>query len=112
MAIKTKQEVLDGLKKFIPDEDTSDDTLTFLKDVADTLDAGADGAAWKQKAEDIEKEWKQKYKDGNHSIYCKYGQCDFLFHPSTSFPNLLSAAKSTAIITAITRAVKKLILVI
>lgn len=63
MAIKTKQEVLDGLKKFIPDEDTSDDTLTFLKDVADTLDAGADGAAWKQKAEDVEKEWKQKYKD-------------------------------------------------
>lgn len=63
MAIKTKQEVLDGLKKFIPDEDTSDDTLTFLKDVADTLDAGADGAAWKKKAEDVEKEWKQKYKD-------------------------------------------------
>lgn len=63
MAIKTKQEVLDGLKKFIPDEDTSDDTLTFLKDVADTLDAGADGAAWKQKAEDVEKKWKQKYKD-------------------------------------------------
>ena len=63
VAIKTKQEVLDGLKKFIPDEDTSDDTLTFLKDVADTLDAGADGAAWKQKAEDVEKKWKQKYKD-------------------------------------------------
>ena len=63
MAIKTKKEVLDGLKKFIPDEDTSDDTLTFLKDVADTLDAGADGAAWKQKAEDVEKKWKQKYKD-------------------------------------------------
>ena len=63
MAIKTKQEVLDGLKKFIPDEDTSDDTLTFLKDVTDTLDAGADGAAWKQKAEDVEKKWKQKYKD-------------------------------------------------
>ena len=63
MAIKTKQEVLEGLKKFIPDEDTSDDTLTFLKDVADTLDAGADGAAWKQKAEDVEKKWKQKYKD-------------------------------------------------
>ena len=63
VAIRTKQEVLDGLKKFIPDEDTSDDTLTFLKDVADTLDAGADGAAWKQKAEDVEKKWKQKYKD-------------------------------------------------
>ena len=63
MAIKTKQEVLEGLKKFIPNEDTSDDTLAFLKDVADTLDAGADGAAWKQKAEDVEKEWKQKYKD-------------------------------------------------
>lgn len=63
VAIKTKQEVLDGLKKFIPDEDTSDDTLTFLKDVADTLDAGADGAAWKQKAEDVEKKWKQKYRD-------------------------------------------------
>ena len=39
MAIKTKQEVLDGLKKFIPNDDTSDDTLAFLQDVSDTQDA-------------------------------------------------------------------------
>lgn len=63
MAIKTKQEVLDGLKKFIPDEDTSDDTLTFLKDVADTLDAGADNVDYRQQLADNDKKWRQKYRD-------------------------------------------------
>lgn len=63
MAIKTKQEVLDGLKKFIPDEDTSDDTLTFLKDVADTLDAGAENVDYKQLLADNDKKWRQKYRD-------------------------------------------------
>lgn len=63
MAIKTKQEILDDLKKFIPDEDTSDDTLTFLKDVADTLDAGADNVDYRQQLADNDKKWRQKYRD-------------------------------------------------
>lgn len=63
MAIKTKQEVLDGLKKFIPDEDTSDDTLAFLQDVSDTLDAGAENVDYKQKLAENDKNWRQKYRD-------------------------------------------------
>lgn len=63
MAIKTKQEVLDGLKKFIPNDDTSDDTLAFLQDVSDTLDAGAENVDYKQKLADNDKRWRQKYRD-------------------------------------------------
>lgn len=63
MAIKTKQEVLDGLKKFIPNDDTSDDTLAFLQDVSDTLDAGAENVDYKQQLADNDKSWRQKYRD-------------------------------------------------
>lgn len=63
MAIKTKQEVLDGLKKFIPNDDTSDDTLAFLRDVSDTLDAGAENVDYKQQLADNDKRWRQKYRD-------------------------------------------------
>lgn len=63
MAIKTKQEVLDGLKKFIPNDDTSDDTLAFLQDVSDTLDAGAENVDYKQRLADNDKRWRQKYRD-------------------------------------------------
>lgn len=63
MAVKTKQEVLDSLKKFIPAEDTSDDTLAFLQDVSDTLDAGAENVDYKQQLAENDKKWRQKYKD-------------------------------------------------
>ena len=63
MAIKTKQEVLDGLKKFIPNDDTSDDTLAFLQDVSDTLDAGAENVDYQQLLADNDKKWRQKYRD-------------------------------------------------
>ena len=63
MAIKTKQEVLDALKKFIPNDDTSDDTLAFLQDVSDTLDAGAENVDYKQLLADNDKKWRQKYRD-------------------------------------------------
>lgn len=63
MAIKTKAEILEGLKAFIPEEDTSDETLAFMTDLSETLDAGADGASWKQKYTDNDAAWKKKYKD-------------------------------------------------
>ena len=63
VAIKTKKEVLDGLKKFIPIDDTSDDTLAFLQDVSDTLDAGAENVDYKQQLEDNDKKWRQRYRD-------------------------------------------------
>ena len=63
MAIKTNQEVLDGLKKFIPNDDTSDDTLAFLQDVSDTLDAGAENVDYKQQLVENDKKWRQKYRD-------------------------------------------------
>ena len=63
MAIKTKQEVLDGLKRFIPNDDTSDDTLAFIQDVSDTLDAGAENVDYRQQLAENDKKWRQKYRD-------------------------------------------------
>lgn len=63
MAIKTKEEILASLKTYIPEDDTSDETLAFMTDLSDTLSAGADGASWKQKYQDNDAEWKKKYKD-------------------------------------------------
>lgn len=63
--IKTKAEILEQIKnKF--SEDTSDETLSFIEDVSDTL-TDLEGKAtgqedWKQKFEDNDKMWREKYK--------------------------------------------------
>lgn len=64
MAIRSKEEIIAEItKKF--GEDTSDEAITLIEDVSDTLDnlsgAGADGKDWKAEAERIDKEWRQKY---------------------------------------------------
>lgn len=63
--IKTKAEILEQIKtKF--GEDSSDETLSFIEDVSDTLgdlESKASGQEdWKKKYEDNDKEWREKYK--------------------------------------------------
>lgn len=65
MAVRTKQEVLELIKTKFAD-DTSDETLTFIEDVSDTLndlESKSSGQEdWKQKFEDNDKMWREKYK--------------------------------------------------
>lgn len=42
-------------------DDTSDETITLLEDISDTLDTTKDGADWKKKFEDNDKMWREKY---------------------------------------------------
>ena len=65
MAIKTQEELLNSIKELLKD-DTSDESISLLEDVSDTLtelSANQDTENWKQKYEDNDKEWRQKYRD-------------------------------------------------
>lgn len=63
--IKTKAEILEQIKtKF--GEDSSDETLSFIEDVSDTLsdlESKSNGEQeWQKKYEDNDKMWREKYK--------------------------------------------------
>lgn len=64
MAIKSREEIMETLRTRIG-EDTSDDALSFIEDVQDTLDSlsNTDSENWKQKYEDNDAQWRQKYRD-------------------------------------------------
>lgn len=67
MAVKTKEELLEAIRNRIGD-DTSDETITFLEDVTDTLThyeekSKGDGEDWKTKYEENDKSWREKYRE-------------------------------------------------
>lgn len=66
MAIKTREEIMESIRTRFA-EDSSDDTLSLIEDLSDTLTdfeakAKGDGKDWKSEAERIDKEWREKYK--------------------------------------------------
>lgn len=67
MAVIDKSKLMEQLKTFIGDN-TSDEALSFVEDVADTYDdlqnkANGDGEDWKKKFEENDAEWRQRYRD-------------------------------------------------
>lgn len=65
MAIRTRDEIMTQLQTMVG-EDTSDETLTFIQDVSDTL--GADNSAQRiteleNKLEEQDQAWRKKYRD-------------------------------------------------
>lgn len=71
MAIKTKEEILNLLKEKTQD-DTTDETLTFIEDVTDTLNNYdtqlAESGNWKDRYEANDKAWREKYRNRFFSI--------------------------------------------
>ena len=66
MAVKTKEELIESIKKIFADGDvTTDESVAFMEDITDTLDARNedDGENWKAKYIELDKEWKKKYID-------------------------------------------------
>lgn len=66
MAIRTRDEIMNQLRIIIGEEDTSDDTLSFIQDVSDTL--GNDNSAQRiteleTQLETQDREWRKKYRD-------------------------------------------------
>ena len=67
MAVRTREEVMKAVRDRIGD-DSSDDALSFIEDIQDTLNnyennANNDNTNWKQRYEDNDKEWRKKYRD-------------------------------------------------
>lgn len=65
MAVRTREEIMAQLQAIIGD-DTSDDTLTFVQDVSDTL--GNDNSATRiteleTQLKEKDAEWRKKYRD-------------------------------------------------
>lgn len=58
--VKTKEELLGSFKARLG-EDTSDETITLMEDLSDTLDLTKDNVNWKQKYEENDKAWREKY---------------------------------------------------
>lgn len=65
MAIKSKDELLQAINERFG-EDNSDETLSFIEDVTDTITEletrATDSTNWKQKYEENDKEWRNKYR--------------------------------------------------
>ena len=68
MAVRTKDELLEIIKGRIGD-DSSDETISFLEDITDTLSdyeekaAKSDEEDWKTKYEENDKMWREKYRE-------------------------------------------------
>lgn len=64
MAVKTIDEIMESVKARIGD-DTSDDALSFVEDVQDTLHSltNDNNENWKQRYEENDRAWRQKYRD-------------------------------------------------
>lgn len=66
MAIRTKEEILERIKAKLGD-DNSDETISIIEDISDTMDdynaKVKDSTDWKAKAEQIDAEWREKYKE-------------------------------------------------
>lgn len=61
MAIRTKEELLTMIRDNVPE---SDALVTIIEDVSDTIDdyeSRNDGENWKERYEENDKEWREKY---------------------------------------------------
>ena len=64
--IRTKDELISMISQRIG-EDNSDDAITLLEDISDTFtdfeNKTADATNWKEKYEENDKEWRDRYKE-------------------------------------------------
>ena len=64
--VRTKDELLASIKDRFKD-DTSDETISFIEDVSDTINdletKASDETDWKSKYEENDKQWREKYRD-------------------------------------------------
>ena len=82
MAVRTKDELLEIIKGRIGD-DSSDETISFLEDITDTLSdyeekaTNSDTEDWKTKYEENDKMWREKYRERFFSKEVKKEDEDF-----------------------------------
>lgn len=66
MAVLSREDLLNSIKDKFKD-DTSDDTLTLIENVSDTINDLTEKSSgeedWKKKYEENDKQWREKYKE-------------------------------------------------
>lgn len=66
MAVRSKAEILELIRERVGD-DTSDEALTIIEDITDTLDNYdariAGSGDWQRRYEENDAEWRQRYRD-------------------------------------------------
>lgn len=64
MAIRSYEEIMEQIQKRLGD-DSSDEALSFVEDISDTLKQNAKEQAedWKAKFEENDKMWREKYRN-------------------------------------------------
>lgn len=67
MAVRTREEILNSIRDRIGN-DTSDEAISLVEDVIDTLTdmenrANGDGVNWRERYEQNDREWRTKYRD-------------------------------------------------
>lgn len=84
MAVRTQEELLTSIRGLLPD-DTSDEAISLLEDLTDTLgsfsNTNNDNEDWKKKYEENDKEWRQKYRDRFFNTGSNDGKVDAKFEP-------------------------------
>lgn len=59
MARLSKDELIEKIKIYVGDR-TDDETIALIEDISDSIDS-SDADEWKQKYEEIDKMWRDKY---------------------------------------------------
>jgi len=68
MAIKSREDILAAIKSRLGD-DTSDDAISLIEDVSDTLNdlttrlSSSDNEDWHAKYDSLDAEWRKRYRD-------------------------------------------------
>ena len=64
MAIISKDELMNRLNTFLG-EDTTDETLSFIEDVTDTIEdyESKSSTDWEKRYNDLDNEWRKKYRE-------------------------------------------------
>lgn len=62
MAVLSKEKLLESVSELFKD-DTSDEVLSFIEDITDTINSYDSGEDWKTKYEENDATWRQRYKE-------------------------------------------------
>ena len=60
MARLTKDELIEKVKKYVGDR-TDDETIEIIEDISDSISASDEENEWKQKYQENDKMWRDKY---------------------------------------------------
>ena len=56
----SKEELLEKVKVYVGDR-TDDETISLIEDISDSMEVSDGGENWKEKYEELDNEWREKY---------------------------------------------------